>query len=94
MTDLDRTILKLRVCFHKRLSDQLGLKIDVKRIEELSKQWTDEEVFRLIEIEGQKRKIIRLNPFSTIIRIARDSKIIKRLSNPSFVTRFKSFIKK
>ena len=94
MTDLEHNILKLRVCFHKRLADRLGLKIDVKRIEELARQRTDEEVFRLIEIEGQKKEQIRPIYSFRMIRIARNSKFLQRLGNPHLIMRLKSFLRR
>ncbi|MFC1488832.1 hypothetical protein ACFL6B_03190 [Thermodesulfobacteriota bacterium] len=94
MTDLDLAILKLRVRFHKRLADHLGLKANVERIEKLIKHQTDEDVFRLIEIENQKKEKIRLISPAKLIRIARESWLIKRLENSYLVGRFKTFIGK
>ena len=92
MTDLEQNIFKLRVCFHKRLADSLGLTVDVKRIEEFTKQLPDDEVFRLIEIESQKKEQSRNNfPFK-VIRIAKNSKLLRQITSPSLFIRLKSFL--
>ena len=94
MTSLEHNILKLRVYFHKRLAESLGLEVEIKTIEELVKQQSDEEIFRLIEIESQNKKQTRtISPFR-IIKIPRNLKLLQRLTTPSLFVRLKSFFRK
>jgi len=76
VTDLDRAILELRVCFHRRLSILLDIETDEEIIRNLAEQQGDEDLFHVIEIESQNRRANNRSSRFGIVRFARDSKLL------------------
>ena len=78
MSELDQTILKLRLSFHRRLAERLGLRIDEQSIKELAQQMNDQELFKRIEIDSREFEITERLRGLRLPRFACESKLIRR----------------
>jgi hypothetical protein len=94
MTELDQAILKLRIRFHRRLAERLGLTIDKERIHEHAERLNDKELFKYTENYNRRiRERVTKAPVGPAPEPQPASKLV-RFIRSTVIGRFKTFIKK